>query len=239
MYNMFRKFLEENFGSGYNYEIEVTRLLQKFGFHAHRTAEEEHKDEGVDIVAQAQIEGKPKFYIQCKYHNKTQGLEPIQQVHTGAALRGNDGFPVVITCADITFNARKAAAKLGVEIISLNEWKDLILGYDFHRISRPQNFGLMGILSALSLKDFDHLSKCAKYLAANKPLLVPKEEKAAAKEEVIDPGKEERKRRINDIFEELRKHREEMEDLEKKKAQHAKYIDNLNREAALYTLDYG
>lgn len=96
---MFRHFIEANLGSGYDYELEVKYLLIRLGFKASLTGND---DRGVDIIAQASTPGNPKFYIQCKYHNKPVGLEAVQEVYTGCALRGSDGYPVVFTSSSIT-----------------------------------------------------------------------------------------------------------------------------------------
>ena len=115
---MFRRFTEANLGTGQDYELEVKFLLMQLGFKAFLTGND---DKGVDIIAQAPTPGNPKFYIQCKYHHKTVGLEAIQQVYTGAAIRGNDAYPVVFTSSMVTAEARASANKLNVEIIAYPE----------------------------------------------------------------------------------------------------------------------
>jgi len=96
---MFRKLIEVNLGSGHDFELEVKYLLTQLGFTASLTGND---DKGVDIIAQAPTPGNPKFYIQCKYHHNTVGLEAIQQVYTGAAIRGNQAYPVVFTSSMVT-----------------------------------------------------------------------------------------------------------------------------------------
>ena len=66
---MFSKFINQNFGSGNNFELEVRNLLRAHGMSATTTGND---DKGVDIVAKADLAGtKVKFYIQCKCHIKT------------------------------------------------------------------------------------------------------------------------------------------------------------------------
>lgn len=104
-----------NCKSGTDYELWVLNLLILVGIKARRTGKD---DNGVDIVAEVAIgETLYKFYIQCKFHNKTIGKEPIQEVFTGCSYYGNDGYSVVITNNYMTADAEKYAKALGVEII--------------------------------------------------------------------------------------------------------------------------
>lgn len=229
---MFRKFIEYNFRDGHNFEVEIARMLRQLGFTANRTGND---DKGVDIIATSPTEGTPKFYIQCKYHNKTLGLEAIQQVYTGCALRGNDARPVVITSSNITLEARKIAAQLGVEIIAYPEWTDLIQGYEKHQVTRENRYGLMGILAGLSIKNTEHAIKSSQQTLINRlseysePIFPP----------VKDLEKESRKKMISNLYEEAKLHEEEIYNLELKKSQHQQMVLDLQKEAMLLTLDYG
>lgn len=100
-----------NCKSGTDYELWVLNLLILVGIKARRTGKD---DNGVDIVAEVAIgETLYKFYIQCKFHNKTIGKEPIQEVFTDCTYYGNDGYPVVITNNYMTADAEKYAKALG------------------------------------------------------------------------------------------------------------------------------
>lgn len=137
---MFSKFINQNFGSGHVFELEIRNLLRAHGLSATTTGND---DRGVDIVAEADLGTRNvKFYIQCKYHNKAIGLEAIQEVYTGTSLRGNDGYPVVITNNRVTYEARKCAVKLGVEIIADREWQELQDGFEHYQVTDKTHYGL-------------------------------------------------------------------------------------------------
>ena len=64
--------------SGTEYENAVALFLNEIGINARRTY---IADYGVDIIAEKVIHGKTyTFNLQCKYHNKTLGYSPIQEV---------------------------------------------------------------------------------------------------------------------------------------------------------------
>lgn len=153
---MFRKFITQSFMNGHGFEREIQWMLRQLGFTAMTTG---NYDRGVDIIAKAPTEGNPQFYIQCKYQNSTLSLDAINQVFTGRAIRGNDARPVVITNNNMTAEARRIANLLGVEIIAYPEWVDLANGYEQNQIIRPDQYGLMGILAGLSIKDINHAVK--------------------------------------------------------------------------------
>lgn len=163
---MFEEFIKESFRSGDHFEFAVCTTLQTFGFKAYRTGND---DRGVDIIAEAPLKDiTPKFYIQCKCHNKSIGLAPIQEVYAGCHLRGNDGYPVVITNNIVTHNARVAAAQLGVEIIGEGEWRELENAYRQQKILNTCRYGLLGILMGSSTGDYEHIQRCADNLTQSK-----------------------------------------------------------------------
>lgn len=108
---MYHYLLTQNLGSGTDFEEAVAHLLRRNGFSAQLTGND---DRGIDIIAQAPTAGNPKFLIQCKYHNATLNLTPIQEVFTGTALRNYIGCPVVFTTSHITASARESAEKLNI-----------------------------------------------------------------------------------------------------------------------------
>lgn len=163
---MFEEFIKESFQSGDHFEFVVCTRLETLGFRASRTGGD---DRGVDIIAEAPLNGAtPKFYIQCKYYNKSIGLAPIQEVYTGCHLRGNDGYPVVITNNIVTHNARVAAAQLGVEIIGEGEWRELENAFRQQKILNTCRYGLLGIMMGASIGDYDHLQRCADNVTQSK-----------------------------------------------------------------------
>lgn len=225
-------FLTANLGSGYDYEMEVKYLLMQLGFTAALTGND---DKGVDIIAQAHTPGNPKFYIQCKYHHKTVGLEAIQQVYTGAAIRGNNGYPVVFTSSMVTTEARDSAAKLGVEIIAYPELSDLALGYETKRIIRRTRYGLMGLLAGLCIKDHAHIFKSSKRFITQKPPNSNPTPQDTDQENL----KSQRQKAIAQLYDEAHQHQEEIAALEQQKSKHKQLILELQKEAILLSLDYG
>lgn len=130
--------------SGTDYENGCVEILKYCGFKASRTG---NNDKGVDIKASITIgENVKKYYIQCKYQNKTLSTHPIQEIFTGAHYHGSDGTPVLITNNHVSYEARQVAKKLYVEIISYPEWIELKEAYENKRILNPDRRGLAGIL---------------------------------------------------------------------------------------------
>lgn len=229
---MFSKFTEVNLGTGHDFELEVKYLLMQLGFIAGLTGD---NDKGVDIIADAPTPGKPKFYIQCKYHHKTVGLEAIQQVYAGAAIRGNNGYPVVFTSSMVTPEARDSAAKLNVEIIAYPELKDLALGYETQRVIRKTRYGLMGLLAGLSVKDHRHILTCSKQFTSKSKTNQTVTEDSTTQEDL----KAQRQKAIKQLYDEAHQHQEEIADLEQQKSKHKQLILELQKEAMLLSLDYG
>ena len=82
-------FQPPNCNSGHDFELWVQRLLIHTGFDAKLTG---GNDYGVDIMATTTVNGKEyKYYIQCKYYNRTVGRTPIQEAYTGCQYFGGDG----------------------------------------------------------------------------------------------------------------------------------------------------
>lgn len=130
--------------SGKDYEIGCVEMLELCGFEAVRTGND---DKGVDIKASITIgENVKKYYIQCKYLNKTLSMHPVQEIFAGAHYHGADGTPVLITNNHLSSEARQFAEAMRVEIISYPEWIELKEAHRNKRIINPDRRGLAGIL---------------------------------------------------------------------------------------------
>lgn len=141
---MINKLNMVNSYTGTDFEKGCIGILQQCGFEALGTGNE---DRGVDIIASIPIgENVKKYYIQCKYQNKTLGMGPIQEVFAGTHYHGGDGVSVLITNNHVSYGARQYAKTLGVEIISNPEWIELKEAYKNKRIINPNRQGLAGIL---------------------------------------------------------------------------------------------
>lgn len=137
--------------SGTDYEELFTECLRSFQFTAKRTGK---NDDGVDIIAQASVDNTIyTYYIQCKFQFATVGIRPIQEVFTGCMLRGNDGFPVVVTNNRVTYGARQRARKLGVEVIGDVEWRMLAEVERTNKNPYPNISGLLGLLIGAVTED--------------------------------------------------------------------------------------
>ncbi len=106
--------------TGIDFEQYVVKFLEILHFNATRVG---GNDGGVDIIATYSKDNREfKFYIQCKFWNNTLGNGPIQEVYAGMHLYNDkNAHPVVITNNLFSFNARKYATELGVEIIDKRE----------------------------------------------------------------------------------------------------------------------
>ena len=227
---MFSKFINQNFGSGHMFELEVRNLLRTCGLTAATTGND---DRGVDIVAEADFgTTKAKFYIQCKCHNKAVGLEAIQEVYTGTSLRGNDGYPVVITNNRVTHEARKCAVKLGVEIIADREWQELQDGFSNFAVQDKTHYGLMGILMDLSVSDFE-LVKATKADLDNNGLVVAPVTKDESTE--LDH----KQKIIKEKYDEALTCEQEAAELDRKASYLRQVSIALQKEATIATLEYG
>lgn len=108
--------------SGIEFEGWVCDLLRKLSFTADRVGK---NDSGVDIIMRAKWNDKVyRFYIQCKYYNKPIGKTPVHEVFAGTAFHKDYGRPVVIVNNTMTYEARRYAKELGVEIIAEPEWAE-------------------------------------------------------------------------------------------------------------------
>lgn len=160
--------------SGIDFENWMVDLLMQLHIPARRVGK---NDCGVDIIAEANWNNKKYyFYIQCKYHNKPIIKTPVQEIFAGTAHSKYYGRPVVITNNEATFETRRYANDLGVEIIAAPQWdefEDIITrGLDSNPNPRDGLFGLM-IASYLNNKDF-----------IPKSLLEENEEKAKSNNEL-------------------------------------------------------
>lgn len=147
--------------NGLLYEFWVKSLLRLLGFEAETTGRD--NDKGVDIIAKATLEHQTKFYIQCKCWSEEVGTSPIQEIFTGCSLRGNDGYPVVITNNDVNIGARKIARDLGVEIIARSEWKLLQQTWESDKIINKKCYGLLGIIMGAITMDYEHIKKSERH----------------------------------------------------------------------------
>lgn len=130
--------------TGIDFEKGCVEILEYCGFKAFQTGRE---DKGVDIIATITLnENVKKYYIQCKYQNKTLSMSPVQEIFTGTHYRGADGTPVLITNNHVSYQARQYANALSVEIISAPEWMELKEAYQNKRIINSNRPGLAGIL---------------------------------------------------------------------------------------------
>lgn len=130
--------------TGIDFENGCVELLEHCGFKASKTSEE---DRGVDIIASITInESVKKYYIQCKYQNKTLSMHPVQEIFAGTHYHGGDGWPVLITNNHVSYGARKYANALGVEVIGASEWIELKEAYRNKHIINSDRQGLSGLL---------------------------------------------------------------------------------------------
>ncbi len=130
--------------TGIDFEKGCVEILEHCGFKAFQTGKE---DKGVDIIASISINGNvKKYYIQCKYQNKTLSMHPVQEVFAGTHYWGADGVPAIITNNHVSYQARQYAKALGVEIISAPEWIELKEAHRNKCIINPDRQGLAGIL---------------------------------------------------------------------------------------------
>ncbi len=68
------------------------------------------------------------IYVQCKFHNKTIGKAPVQEIFAGTAFHKEHGKAMVITNNLMSFEVRRYAKELGVEVIAkpqLDEFEQL------------------------------------------------------------------------------------------------------------------
>lgn len=167
MQHMFKDYYNWNFKDGNNrnngllYEFWVKSILRLLGIEAETTGRDD--DKGVDIVAQATVEKKTKFYIQCKCWSEEVGTSPIQEIFTGCSLRGNDGHPVVITNNHVTLGARKIARDLGVEVIARPEWELLQQSWENNKVINKKCYGLLGIMMGSITMDYDHIKESERH----------------------------------------------------------------------------
>ena len=130
--------------TGLKFEDDCVELLKACGFKAVKTGKD---DKGVDIIASISInETVKKYYIQCKYHNKTLGYNPIQEIFSGTHCYGADGDPVLITNNNVSSKTRRFAKVLGVEIISAPEWREIKEANHNKTIINPNRHGLAGVI---------------------------------------------------------------------------------------------
>jgi len=120
---------------------------------------------------------------------------------------------------------------LGVEIIARPELSDLALGYETNRVIRAKRYGFMGLLAGLSVKNTAHVFK------SSQPYITTKSAPNPEPTEQEDL-KSQRKKAITQLYDEAHQHEEEIAMLEQQKSKHQQLILELQKEAAILTLDY-
>lgn len=229
MRNPYTYLLNQNLGTGTQFEDEVKFLLLSNGFTASGTGNDDH---GIDIIAQAPTEGNPVFYIQCKYQNSSINSKPIQEVFTGAALRKNKGHPVVFTASHITEGAREEAEQLGVEIIARPELTRLELLTNGQMVAGGKPKGLAGILYGIA-RDRGYANACSSALTST----IPQQPQADPKVKPSDSKIEMKKRVIEERYREIARHEQQLSELLFQESEHRKTIQKLQKEALLQALD--
>ncbi len=142
--------------SGIEFEGWVCDLLRKLSFAADRVGK---NDSGVDIIMRAKWNDKVyRFYIQCKYYNKPIGKTPVHEVFAGTAFHKEYGRPVVIVNNTMTYEARRYAKELGVEIIAEPEWDEFenIIKNSADSNPNPRE-GLFGLMIASLLNERSYI----------------------------------------------------------------------------------
>lgn len=229
---MYNHILTQNLGSGIDFEEHVAYLLRKNGFSAQLIGND---DCGIDIIAQAPTAGNPKFLIQCKYQNTTLNLTAVQEVFTGAALRGHIGHPVVFTTSHITGSARESADALGVEIIAFPELKKLELAESGQPFAGDLPVGLAGILYGLLVGNRVYADKCSySYFKSSTPAL-PAQIDTHSDSNIVQ--KEIKRRNIEEVYRQISLHEQELQALQFKESQYRQQIQKLQKEAQLQLLD--
>lgn len=211
------KFDYINCYNGTGFEDYTAKWLRKLGISANTTASD---DGGVDIVASIVIkEITYKFYIQCKYQNRTLGTQPVHEIYSGTALYGGDGKPVIWTNNHISTSARDKGRRLGVEFIGYAELSEI----NSTIISRQQGnrTGLLGIIEGIIVDNDSQVEQCAKGLTRSMR------------------RKEKKKDEILNLFEEAEVHARQSEKLQQDSAKEMKLAMDLQKEALLINLDYG
>lgn len=213
-----RDFEFKRWKSGTEYENWVADLLTELQFKANRVGK---NDCGVDIIAEANWEGrKHRFYIQCKHYNKPVGKGPIQEIFVGTAFHKDYGSPVVVTSNTVTYEARRYARELGVEIISDPEWDEFETIVAKKKDDNPNpRKGLFGLMVASFLRSRNYFLK-----------VEPNEEENKEKHEI-------RQLIISEANEETECVKE-IAILEKKLSQYRERAIELRKRSTLRSLDY-
>lgn len=206
--------------SGVEFEGWVVDLLTQLSFPANRVGK---NDCGVDIIAEANWQGKKyRFYIQCKYQNKPVGKTPVHEIFAGTAHCKEYGRPVVITNNEATFETRRYAKDLGVEIIAAPQWDEFeeIIQRGIDGNPNPRD-GLFGLMIAAYMNS-------SKYLPQS--LLEENEEKAKSKKEL--------KFQIMSEFDEAEECVKEAAYLQQKAAQFQQRALSIQKRALLRNITY-
>ena len=205
---------------GIDFENWVCDLLKQLSFPADRVGK---NDSGVDIIATANWEGKKhRFYIQCKYYNRPIGKTPVHEVFAGTAFHKDYGRPVVIVNNTMTYEARRYAKELGVEIIAEPEWAEFEDIIKTGTVSNPNpRDGLFGLMIASLLNDKSYI-----------PQSLTKEDTEKAK------NKQEMKLQIISEFDEAKELSKEAGRLQLRASQYQERALEIQKRALLRNLTY-
>ena len=226
---MFGAIINQNFGDGNNFEHAIRTMLRARGISAIKP----NDDKGTDIIATIWLNGREViFNIQCKYHNKAVGMDAIHQAYSGTQIKGNNGYPVVITNNRVTAEARKAAKKLGVEIIAAPEWQELQDSATDDTIYNREHRGLMGLLLSASVTDMEFSQAVTEELMNPTPI-------EAAETSGHQRELDAKKQILKEIYDEALLLEQEAAEYERKASYNRKAsIEQLKR-AAFSLMDYG
>ena len=205
---------------GIDFENWVCDLLKQLSFTANRVGK---NDSGVDIIMQAKWKDKIyRFYIQCKYYNRPIGKTPVHEIFAGTAFHKDYGRPVVIVNNTMTYEARRYAKELGVEIIAEPEWAEFEDIIKNGAVSNPNpRDGLFGLMIASLLNDKSYI-----------PQSLTKEDTEKAK------NKQEMKLQIISEFDEAKELSKEAGRLQLRASQYQERALEIQKRALLRNLTY-
>lgn len=133
---------ENSVNKGFQFEEQITKLLNSCGLKAVRTNKTNEYDPdnykhgfdgGVDIIATFDTVGRYErhfeFYIQCKCRKEDLTKSAISEVYGGMHARkatGDSCVPVVVAAGDASQETRQFAKDLGVELFLFKEAEIII-----------------------------------------------------------------------------------------------------------------
>ena len=120
VYNLLPEIENDEEETPLQYEKRIANKLQTLGFDARTT--KVSGDQGADILA---TKNNVSFAIQCKKYSKPVGNKAVQEVNAGRMFYGQD-YGVVVSNADFTQAARRAANACGIILLNDNQWDHLL-----------------------------------------------------------------------------------------------------------------